>query len=111
MSNKKLLLQLFLFFTLLTLGNELFAQATYNSGNAESAVNEINSSMTGIFGAIVNFLMIIGAIAAVITGAMAIVRFMSGDQDAAMNIGKWFLGALLLVLIPLVVSKLFGFTF
>ena len=88
-------------------GNNLMAQArTLESGSA--ALTGVETGLQGYIGPIYNICYILAALVAIVGGVQAYSKMTSGDPGAGKTVASWFGGAVFLILIPTIITALFG---
>ena len=99
------------FFALLALamvGSQLVAQRTLASGS--TALGTVETGLTAYIQPITNICYIIAALVAIVGGVQVYSKMTSGDPGAGKTAATWFGGAVFLILIPTIVTSLFGVT-
>ena len=98
------------FFTLLALAmvgtSSLLAQRTLASGT--TALTGVETGLTTYIQPITNICYIIAALVAIVGGVQVYSKMTSGDPGAGKTAATWFGGAVFLILIPTIVTALFG---
>lgn len=87
-------------------GTELVAQRTIQSGS--TALNGVQTGLTAYVQPITNICYIIAALVAIVGGVQVYSKMTSGDPGAGKTAATWFGGAVFLILIPTIVTSLFG---
>lgn len=101
--------RMFMTLALLILGSaSLLAQRNIGSGSA--ALTGVETGLTAYIQPITNICYIIAAIVAIVGGVQVYSKMTSGDPGAGKTAATWFGGAIFLILIPTIVTSLFGVT-
>ncbi len=97
-------------FTLLAMlciaGTDLVGQRTLQSGSA--ALAGVETGLTAYIQPITNICYIIAALVAIVGGVQVYSKMTSGDPGAGKTAASWFGGAVFLILIPTIITALFG---
>ena len=97
-------------FTLLAMGllsaPALMAQRTLDSGSA--ALGNVETGLTAYIQPITNICYIIAALVAIVGAVQVYSKMTSGDPGAGKTAASWFGGAVFLILIPTIITALFG---
>ena len=100
-------------FTLLAIailaGTDLAAQQrTIGAGSA--ALGQVETGLTAYIQPITNICYIVAALVAIVGGVQVYSKMTSGDPGAGKTAASWFGGAVFLILIPSIITSLFGVT-
>ncbi len=97
-------------FTLLAMlciaGTDLVGQRNLESGSA--ALANVETGLTAYIQPITNICYIIAALVAIVGGVQVYSKMTSGDPGAGKTAASWFGGAVFLILIPTIITALFG---
>ncbi len=97
-------------FTLLAMlsiaGTDLVGQRTLQSGS--TALAGVETGLTAYIQPITNICYIIAALVAIVGGVQVYSKMTSGDPGAGKTAASWFGGAVFLILIPTIITALFG---
>ncbi len=98
-------------FTLLAIGvlagTDLVAQGR-NLGAGATALTNVETGLTAYIQPITNICYIIAALVAIVGGVQVYSKMTSGDPGAGKTAASWFGGAVFLILIPTIITALFG---
>ena len=87
-------------------GVDLMAQRNLQSGSA--ALQGVETGLTDYIQPITNICYIIAALVAIVGGVQVYSKMTSGDPGAGKTAASWLGGAVFLILIPTIITALFG---